>query len=91
MTDQPVLPGFPLPGVLEFTIRVGVVPESDHLQWQFEARNPVTNELLAMESVPHFPSAMIGPHASRMTLRLVRAMREAMGGLPGGGGSDSSS
>lgn len=38
---------------IELTIRVGIVPERDHLQWQIETRNPSTGELLAMSSAPH--------------------------------------
>lgn len=89
--EQPVLPGFDLPPVVEVTLRVGIVAESDHLQWQVEVRNPVTHELLAMESKPHFPSAMLGPETSRMTLTLIRIMREALSRAEDGGDSLSSS
>jgi hypothetical protein len=84
--DQPVLPGFDVPPVIEVTLRVGIVTESDHGQWLLEVRNPVSNELLSMESCPHFPSASLGPQASRMTLRLVKAIRDAWG-VPGSGES----
>jgi hypothetical protein len=77
--EQAALPGFDLPPVVEVLVRVGMVPEANHLQWQIEVRNPVTQELLAMESCPHFTEDRIGPQASRISLRLITAMREAMG------------
>ena len=87
MQQQPVLPGMDLPPVVEITLRVGIVLDTDHGQWQLEVRNPITNELLAMESCHHFPSAMLGPQASRMTLRLVKAIRDAWGHPEAGSGA----
>ena len=48
--DQTVL--FP-PEVVMATLRISYIPETHHAQWQIEVNNPVTNELLAMSSVPH--------------------------------------
>lgn len=78
MEHQPALPGFDAPPVVAITLRVGLVVAEDHGQWQLEVRNPVSDELLAMESCPHFGFDKLGPQASRMTLRLVEAMRRAI-------------
>ena len=41
------------PEVVMATLRISYIPETHHAQWQIEVNNPVTNELLAMSSVPH--------------------------------------
>lgn len=41
--------------VIEATLRIGVVAESSHVQYQFELRNPESGELLAMRSWPAAP------------------------------------
>lgn len=35
------------------TLRIAYIPETHHAQWQIECKNPLTDELLAMSSVPH--------------------------------------
>lgn len=45
------------PDVVQATLRVAYIPETHHAQWQIEVSNPVTGELLAMESVPHRDTA----------------------------------
>lgn len=37
----------------ELVIRVGIVPEADHVQIQFEARNVTTGDLLELRSDAH--------------------------------------
>lgn len=80
--DQPELPGMPGPDIVEITLRVGVVVSADHFQWQIEARNPVTGELLEMRSAPHRPLVAIGPEAARMVLRITESMRAVVEGRP---------
>jgi len=53
------------PEAVEITIRVGLVPSSDHVQVQIEATDPETGELLAMRSVPHRPRRSLGPELAR--------------------------
>lgn len=38
--------------VVEVTARIGAV-DDQHLQWQFEAHDPVTGELVGLQSTPH--------------------------------------
>lgn len=38
--------------VVEIDLRIGVVPESDHLQWQITVRDPAAGALLGMLSSP---------------------------------------
>lgn len=42
------------PDVIEVTMRVGVVHSAGHMQAQIEVRDPISGELLGMESWPHF-------------------------------------
>lgn len=86
--EQPELPGMPGPDVVEITLRVGFVTSSQHGQWQLEVRNPVSGELLAMFSRPHFDMSNLGPEAARMVLRVSEAMRAAVG-ADGSGATDS--
>lgn len=74
----------PGPDIIEITLRVGVVVSADHFQWQIEARNPVTGELLEMRSAPHRPLVAIGPEAARMVLRITESMHAAIDGAGGG-------
>lgn len=39
--------------VVEITLRIGLIPQMNHLRWQVESSNPVTKELLSMFSVQH--------------------------------------
>lgn len=41
------------PEVVSATLRVAWIAETGHLQWQIEVSDPLTSELLAMQSVPH--------------------------------------
>lgn len=49
------------PEVIELHLRIGVVPASDHLQWQLEVRDMTGGGLLGMLSSPHV-SATRWPH-----------------------------
>lgn len=40
------------PSVLEARLRVGWLPEEDHIRWQIELVDPTCSELLAMSSIP---------------------------------------
>lgn len=42
------------PDVLEIRLRLGFIRPSHHGRWQLEVIDPSGNELLAMESMPHF-------------------------------------
>lgn len=41
------------PDLVQATVRLAWIRETAHAQWQIEVINPVTDELLAMSSVPH--------------------------------------
>lgn len=41
------------PEALQLTIKVGVIPETDHVQVQAELADPLTSVQIAMWSVPH--------------------------------------
>jgi len=82
--DQPQLPGMPYPAVTQVTVRLGIVPETNHGQWQLESFNPVTGELLAMASKHHFDLDSYGPEAARIVLRLSEMIRAAVDGAGGG-------
>jgi hypothetical protein len=41
------------PEVLELNLRLGFVPETDHVQALLELKDPVTGVLTAQASVPH--------------------------------------
>lgn len=41
------------PVATELTLRVGIVPESEHLQFQIEMTDASSGELLALQSWPH--------------------------------------
>lgn len=43
------------PVATELTLRVGIVPESEHLQFQLEMTDASSGELLALQSWPHVP------------------------------------
>lgn len=43
------------PEAVEVRLRVGVVPERDHVQLQVEVVDPATKAVLAMWSRPHVP------------------------------------
>ena len=63
------------PGVVDVTLRVGLIPRENHLQWQLEVRNAVTDELLAMESRPHASIADLESEIARATRSLILAAR----------------
>lgn len=81
---QPELPGMPVPEVTQITIRVGIVPSSNHGQWQLERFNPVTGELLDMASKHHFHLDAYGPEAARLVLRISEMIRAAIDGAGSG-------
>jgi hypothetical protein len=41
------------PEVWEFTLRLGVIPSTDHVQWLVEAKDPISGILIAQVSGPH--------------------------------------
>lgn len=41
------------PDVLEATIKVGVIPQTDHVQVWWEVKDPMTGVLIAQGSCPH--------------------------------------
>lgn len=42
------------PDVFQITLQIGLLPPENHYQWQIEVENPVSGELLACWSRPHF-------------------------------------
>lgn len=47
------------PAASEITVRLGLVPESNHAQLQLEVTSATDGVLLAMASWPHFPISEI--------------------------------
>lgn len=41
------------PDVVEITLKVGIIPAADHVQWMIEAKDPRTGVLLGQVSNPH--------------------------------------
>lgn len=58
------------PPVLEVRLRVGLIPQDDHVRLQLEVLNPSTSELLAMHSIPHRPLSELDDEMARMGVRL---------------------
>jgi hypothetical protein len=56
--------------VVEIELRVGIVVESDHLQWQFTVRDPAAKTLLGMLSSPHVSLASWPRHARTIASQL---------------------
>lgn len=59
------------PEAIEATLKIGVIPETDHLQLWIEVKDPMTGVLLGQASNPHAPIAKIGAEAHRWQQRLV--------------------
>lgn len=77
-TDEPVkgwsqLSLFP-GGAYELVLRVGLAPEADHAQFQFEVKVAGTHELLALSSRHHVDMAT----ADKELTRWYRMLREAL-------------
>lgn len=47
--------------VVEFTLKLGVVPSADHVQWWIESKDPTTGILIGQASYPHGVMARL-PH-----------------------------
>ena len=60
----------------EITLRIGVVPDGDHLQFQVEAMDLGNGELIAMTSMAHCN----GDRALEIFDRFVDATRDLMTG-----------
>lgn len=43
--------------VVEISLRIGIVAETDHLQWMITTRDPVASTLLGMQSSPAVSAA----------------------------------
>lgn len=58
---------FIAPNVSELTIKLGMIAEPEHLQWQLEMHNPVDGTLLDLQAKPYFGSE----HLERALLDLI--------------------
>ena len=63
------------PDVFEITLRIGVVPEADHLQWQLDVRDPSSSALLGMVSSP----AQSASRWQNAVTAIERELREKLG------------
>lgn len=61
--------------VVEITLRIGVVLEGDHLQWQLDVRDPSSRTLLGMQSSPAVSAARWEYHLHHMAEAVRQAMR----------------
>ena len=64
------------PEVIELTLKVGVIPSTDHGQWWIEAKDPVTQILIAQASCPHFPLREAHAQIETSVKRLVALYNE---------------
>lgn len=62
------------PDVYEATLKVGVIPSSDHTQVWWEVKDPTTGVLIAQQAVHHATLQDL-PH------RVVDAVREMLGAI----------
>jgi hypothetical protein len=69
------LPLYP-PDVVELTLRVGVVAESDHVQIQWSLINATDGVLLGHEALPHRGMTQLPHELNSMMLRAVKALYE---------------
>lgn len=62
------------PRVLEARLRIGWVPEEDHLRWQVEIVDPSTQELLALHAAPSRRISEVGYVPTEPVRRLERLL-----------------
>lgn len=70
------------PECVEFTIRVGYWHGEDTILTQLEAKDPITGQLLVMESRPGRRRRSLGPELARTLNRLMQLVAEFEGGTP---------
>lgn len=58
------------PEVVELHLRIGIVPDADHMQWQLEVRDPAANTLLGMLSSPHVSASQWIRHLAQIESQL---------------------
>lgn len=63
----------------EVVIRVGIVPHAEHVQYQVEARNVSTGDLLSMWSLPQRSVHYIGTDFAEADREAWRAIWELSG------------
>lgn len=67
------------PDVVEITLRVGVVADSDHCQIQLEWSNPTTGDLLGVEARHHVSLAGSDDALAWYVKRMTEVCREYTG------------
>lgn len=67
------------PEIIEARIRIGVVPSSDHVQWQIELLDPLSGILTASESQPHATLTQLPEALADIMRRTLRLLDTAAG------------
>jgi len=70
------------PDVVQLTLRVGIVPSSDHCQFQVEAATAGGRDLIAMVSMPHRSLADAADGLSEAVAELAQLVHEYTGPFP---------
>lgn len=64
------------PPAAEGTLRIGMVPDSDHYQIQFEISDPTNDVLIGMKSWPHVPGVHIRRRIMDALVELVDLLED---------------
>lgn len=72
------------PGPVRVTIHVNLYDQGSTFDWDLEAINPDTGDVLSMRAAVARRRYRLGPELSRMLLEIERVIREQGG--PGAGG-----
>ena len=59
------------PVAAEANLRIGMVPEADHYQIQFEVSDPTNGILISMKSWPHVPGVHIRTRIMEALVELI--------------------
>ena len=64
--------------VIEATLRIGVVIEADHLQWQLDVRDPRSGDLISMQSRPVVSTSNWLPELTLMVSELHKLLGDTI-------------
>lgn len=64
------------PVAAEGSLRIGMVPDSDHYQIQYEVSDPTTDILLSMKSWPHVPGVHIRTRIMEAIVELLDLLED---------------
>jgi hypothetical protein len=60
--------------IIEITLKIGLMPLSDHCQFEVSAENPVTHDLLMLESRPHVKFEQLEAELARVFARAAEVV-----------------